>query len=48
MCLLNLLERYQEEVPLCTRIREFALTVAALVALVASAVLLVFWMGLHQ
>lgn len=46
MSLLNLLERYHEEVPLRTRIRELALMIAMLAALVAVAVGLVFWMGL--
>ncbi|MDX9956345.1 MAG: hypothetical protein RBT75_19770 [Anaerolineae bacterium] len=46
MFLLNLVERYHEEVPLRTRIRELALMIAMLAALLAVAVLLVFWMGL--
>ena len=46
MSLLNLLERYHEEVPLRTRIRELALMIAMLAALVAVAVGLVFWMEL--
>jgi hypothetical protein len=46
MYLLNLLERYHEEVPLRTRIRELALMIAMLAALLAVAVLLVSWMGL--
>lgn len=46
MSLLNLLERYHEEVPLRTRIQELALMIAMLVALEAIAVGLVFWMGL--
>lgn len=45
MYLLDLLERYQEEVPVRTRIRDFALTVAALVLFVAWVVAWGFWMG---
>lgn len=45
MYLPDLLERYREETPLRTRIRDFALTVAALVLFVVWVVAWSFWMG---
>jgi len=43
--LLDLLLRYQEEVPLRTRLRDFALTVAVLAVLVVLVAATGYWMG---
>jgi len=43
--LLDLLLRYQEEVPLCTRLRNFALLVIVLGLFVVGVVATGYWMG---
>ena len=45
MFLLDLLLRYQEEVPLRTRLRDFALMVTVLVVLVVLVAATGYWMG---